>query len=62
MKICTICENECDNLKENCPFCGGSLIDKKKENIDDTIINVAGGILDTFVAVDVVDTILDLIG
>ena len=54
MKICISCEKEC-------PCCGGKLIDKKKGNITDTIANVAGDVLDAFVAVDLVDTILDLI-
>ena len=61
MKICISCEKECDDLEKECPCCGGKLIDKKKGNITDTIANVAGDVLDAFVAVDLVDTILDLI-
>lgn len=38
MKVCLLCENETDDLREKCPYCGGELKKRDKVNAAEILI------------------------
>jgi len=47
MKVCSLCGNECDDLREKCPYCGGELTKKEASDIAAVIVEGIGVIAET---------------